>query len=604
MSKKACLGTFKIGGDFLKQLLTGNEAIARGLYEAGVTVAAAYPGTPSTEIMENVAKYKEISCRWSPNEKVAVEVAGAASLAGARAFASMKHVGLNVAADPMMTLAYEGVNGGLVILTADDPGMHSSQNEQDNRNFSIFGKLMCIEPSDSQECLDYIKIAYELSEKFDLVCLFRMSTRVCHSKGIVTLGERKEVGVKEYVKNVKKTIMVPAHSKPRHVEVEKIFATMEEEYSYSSPLNQIEYNSKKIGVIASGISYQHAKDVFGKDASYLHIGLLNPISRKLIKEFADEVEELYIIEEGEPFIENQVRIMGIPCKGKDVVPRCGELNTRIIGKAFGVKRYVEEDLYQPAIKAPARPPVLCAGCPHRGFFFELGKLKNVMVAGDIGCYTLGMAAPLSAVDSVICMGGGFSGATGFDEANKMGHRDDVKVFGCVGDSTFFHSGITSLVDAVYNKSNAVYCILNNSITAMTGHQENPGTGKTITGEITEAIDPLAIVRSLGIPEDHIRVVDPLNLEETRAAVKDAYESTGVFVIMTKSPCALIKEVQKANAGKHVKCDPDKCKSCKACLKIGCPAVALGKDGKIRIDNAQCNGCGICAQVCKFGALEK
>ena len=572
----------------MKQLLTGNEAVARGLYEAGVTVAAAYPGTPSTEIMENVAKYPEIRSRWSTNEKVAVEVAGAAALAGARAFSSMKHVGLNVAADPLMTLAYEGVNGGLVILTADDPGMHSSQNEQDNRNFSIFGKLMCIEPSDSQECKDYIKLAYELSERYDLVVLFRMSTRVCHSKSIVELGERVEVGVRKYEKDVTKTIMVPAHSRPRHVVVENTFKKMEEEYANNTPLNTIEYNSKKIGIITSGISYQHSKDVFGEDASYLHIGLLNPLPRKMIREFAKEVEELYIIEENEPFIETQVRAMGIAYKGKDV---------------FGVKKYVEEELYQPEIQAPARPPVLCAGCPHRGFFFELGKLKDVIVTGDIGCYTLGMVKPLNAVDTCICMGGGFSGATGFDQANKEAGRDNVKVFGCVGDSTFFHSGITSLIDAVYNKADAVYCILNNSITAMTGHQENPGTGRTITGEITEAIDPLAVVRAIGVPEDHIRVVDPLNLEETRTALKEAKESTGVFVIMTKSPCALIKEVQKANAGKHVTAHPDKCKSCKACLKVGCPAVALGKDGKIRIDLAQCNGCGICKQVCKFGALE-
>ncbi len=587
----------------MKALLTGNEAVARGLYEAGVTVAAAYPGTPSTEIMENVAKYPEIRSRWTPNEKVAVEVAGAAALAGARAFSAMKHVGLNVAADPMMTLAYEGVNGGLVIVTADDPGMHSSQNEQDNRNFAIFGKLMLIEPSDSQECKDYIKLAYELSERYDLVCLFRMSTRVCHSKSVVELGERVEVGVKDYVRNTRKTIMVPAHSRPRHVEVEKIFETMEAEYSNNCPLNTIEWNSKKIGVIASGISRQHVKDVFGENASYLNLGLLNPLPKKMIADFAKEVDELYIVEENEPYIEMQVRAMGIDCKGKDLVPRCDELNNRRIGKAFGVDRYVNEDLYEPEMKAPARPPVLCAGCPHRGFFFELGKLKDVMIAGDIGCYTLGMVDPLNAMDSVICMGGGFSGATGFDQACKEAGRK-TKVFGCLGDSTFFHSGITSLIDAVYNKADAVYCILNNSITAMTGHQENPGTGKTITGEITEAIDPLAVVRSIGVPEDHIRVVDPLNLAETRAALKEAYESTGVFVIMTKSPCALIKEVQKANAGKHVNCNPDKCKSCKACLKIGCPAVALGKDGKIQIDLSQCNGCGICAQVCAFGALEK
>lgn len=587
----------------MKQLLTGNEAVARGLYEAGCTVAAAYPGTPSTEVLENVAQYKEIQCRWTPNEKVAVEVAGAASMAGARAFSAMKHVGLNVAADPLMTLAYEGANGGLVIMTADDPGMHSSQNEQDNRCFSIFGKLVCIEPTDSQECKDYIKLAFEISEKNDLVVLFRMTTRVCHSKSIVELCDRVEVGVREYVRNTTKNIMTPANSRPRHVVLEQKFIDLAE-YSNNCSLNTVEYNSKKIGVIASGIGYQHSKDVFGTEASYLKIGLLNPLPQKMIADFAKEVDEVYIVEENEPFIETQVRAMGIACKGKDVVPRCDELNTRILGKAFGIDKYVNEDLYQSQIQVPARPPVLCAGCPHRGFFFELGKLKDVMIAGDIGCYTLGMAKPLNAMDSVICMGGGFSGATGFDQANKAAGRTSTKVFGCVGDSTFFHSGITSLIDAVYNKADAVYCILNNSITAMTGHQENPGTGKTLSGEITDKIDPLAVVRSLGIPEDHIRVVDPLNLEETRAAIKDAKDSKGVFVIMTMSPCALIKEVQKANAGKHVNVNQDKCISCKACLKVGCPAISMDKSGKVQIDLAQCNGCGVCSQVCKFGALVK
>ncbi|MEG0972959.1 MAG: indolepyruvate ferredoxin oxidoreductase subunit alpha, partial [Lachnospiraceae bacterium] len=561
----------------MKQLLTGNEAVARGLYEAGCTVAAAYPGTPSTEVLENVAKYKEIKSRWTPNEKVAVEVAGSASMAGARSFAAMKHVGLNVAADPLLTLAYEGVNGGLIVMTGDDPGMHSSQNEQDNRYYSIFGKLVCIEPTDSQECKDYIKLAYEISEKNDLVVLFRMTTRVCHSKSIVELGERVEVGIRNYEKNVRKNIMTPANSKPRHVVVEDKFAELEN-YSNACPLNTIEYNSKKIGVITSGIAYQHSKDVFGTEASYLKIGLSNPLPKKMIAEFASQVEELYIIEENEPFIETQVRAMGITCKGKEVVPRCDELDNRKIGKAFGVERYVKEDLFQSALLVPPRPPVLCAGCPHRGFFYELAKHKDIMVAGDIGCYTLGAAKPLDTIDSIICMGGGFSGATGFDQANKLAGRK-TKVFGCVGDSTFFHSGITSLIDAVYNQADAVYCILNNSITAMTGHQENPGTGRTISGEITEKIDIISVVRAVGVPEDHIRVVDPLNLEETRAAINEAKVSTGVFVIMTKSPCALIKEVQRANAGKHVTAVPDKCKSCRACLKLGCPAVSLNKQGK-------------------------
>jgi len=583
----------------MKKIMTGNEAIARGAYEAGCTVAAAYPGTPSTEILENIARYKEIYSEWSPNEKVAVEVVCGAAIGGARSLAAMKHVGVNVAADPLFTIAYEGVNGGLVIVSADDPGMYSSQNEQDNRLYAPFAKVAMIEPSDSQECKDYVKHAFEISEKFDTPVLFRVTTRICHSKGLVELGERTEVGVKDYKKDVKKYVMIPAHSRVRHHEVEDRLASLQA-YSNSSPLNRIEWGDKKIGIITSGISYQHAREVFGARASYLKIGFSYPLPNKLIRKFARLVDKIYIIEENEPYLENYVRMLGIDCIGKEYIPVCEELTPQVIRKAF----FPQENRpgHEIDVKAPSRPPVLCPGCPHRGVYYAVSKYKDVVATGDIGCYTLGMMPPLNVTDVVICMGAGISAGLGFQRAAMKGNRKE-KVFSFIGDSTFFHSGITGLIDAVYNKIPAAIVILDNSITAMTGHQENPGTGKTLMGEPAPVVDIEAIVKAVGIKEENIRIVDPYDLKATQKAIKDAYEAEEPFVVITKQPCALIKEVQKRRAGLYCQVDQEKCTKCKACIKIGCPAIAF-KKGQIVIEKDMCNGCTLCSQVCKFDAIKK
>ncbi|MGI6711205.1 MAG: indolepyruvate ferredoxin oxidoreductase subunit alpha [Bacillota bacterium] len=583
----------------MKKIMTGNEAIARGAYEAGCTVAAAYPGTPSTEILENMARYQEIYSQWSPNEKVAVEVACGAAIGGARALAAMKHVGLNVAADPLFTIAYEGVNGGLVIVSADDPGMHSSQNEQDNRYYAPFAKVAMIEPADSQECKDFVKAAFEISEKFDTPVLFRVSTRICHSKSLVEPGEKVEVGVKEYRKDPKKYVMIPAHSRVKHIELEEKLLKLQE-YSNHTSLNRIEWGSKKIGIITSGISYQHAREVFGTEASYLKIGLSYPLPDKMIKKFAKVVDKLYVIEEGEPYLENYIRTLDLECIGKEFIPRCGELNPDLIRKAFFPAE--KQAPYTLDMKAPSRPPVLCPGCPHRGIYYAVSKYKDIIVAGDIGCYTLGMMPPLNVTDVVICMGAGISAALGLRRAALKGKRDD-KIFGFIGDSTFFHSGITGLIDAVYNKTPIAVVILDNSITAMTGHQENPGTGKTLMGEPAPVIDIEAVVRAVGIKGENIRVVDPYDLESTERAVKDAYEATEPFVIITKQPCALIKDVQKKRAGMYCEIDKEKCTQCKACMKTGCPAIA-SKEGRLVIEREMCNGCTLCVQVCKFNAIKK
>ncbi|SDX51120.1 indolepyruvate ferredoxin oxidoreductase subunit alpha [Tepidimicrobium xylanilyticum] len=584
----------------MKKLLTGNEAIARGAYEAGCLIASAYPGTPSTEILENVSQYREIYSEWSTNEKVALEVGCGASIAGARALVAMKHVGLNVAADPLFTIAYEGVNGGLVIITADEPGMHSSQNEQDNRLYAAHAKVAMVEPADSQECKDFIKEAFEISERFDTPVLFRVTTRVCHSKGLVELKDRKEVGIKEYVKDLRKYIMVPANAKVKHVEIEKERLPKLQEYSNTTSLNRIEYNDKSIGIIANGISYYHAKEVFKDKASYLKIGFSYPLPDKLIREFAEQVDKLYVIEENEPYMENFIKAMGIDCIGKEVLPICGELSPEIIRKALLGEE--ERESYTLDMEIPARPPTLCAGCPHRGIFYEVSKYKDKIIAtSDIGCYTLGMAPPLGVGDTVICMGAGISAGIGFDRVNKKANRNK-KVFGFVGDSTFFHSGITGLIDGIYNGTNMVIVILDNRTTGMTGHQENPGTGRNILGEQAPMIDIESLVKAVGIKEENIRVTDPYNLKETREAVKDAYESEEPFVIITKRPCALIKEVQRARRGLYCEVDQEKCRKCKACLRIGCPAISF-RDNVISVDRAQCNGCSICLQVCPFDAIE-
>ena len=508
----------------MKTFLTGNEAIARGAYEAGVLVATAYPGTPSTEILENVMKHEEIYTEWSTNEKVALEVAAGASIAGARSLVAMKHVGLNVAADPLFTIAYEGVNGGLVVITADEPGMHSSQNEQDNRLYAPHAKVAMVEPSDSQECKDFIKEAFRISETYDTAVLFRMTTRVCHSKGIVELGEREEVGIKEYTKDPSKYIMVPANAKAKHIEMEADRLPKLQEYSNNSPLNRIEWNDKKIGIITNGAAYLHAKEVFGEDASYLKIGFSYPLPDKLFKEFAEGVDELYVIEENEPYMEQYIKAMGIKCIGKEIFSVCGEINPQVIREAILGETALEE-AYALEVELPSRPPALCAGCPHRGIFYALSKYKNkINVTNDIGCYTLGATPPLGMGDTVICMGAGITAGIGFDKVNQMAGRDK-KVFGFVGDSTFFHSGMTGLVNAVYNKTNMAIIILDNRTTAMTGHQENPGTGKDITGIPAPTVDIEAIVKAIGIKEENLRVVDPYIMEENTNAVKDALEAT-------------------------------------------------------------------------------
>lgn len=583
----------------MKKIMTGNEAIARGAYEAGCSIASAYPGTPSTEILENFALYEGVYAEWAPNEKVAFEVASGASIGGARALTTMKHVGVNVAADPLFTMAYEGVNGGFVVVSADDPGMHSSQNEQDNRLYAVHSKVALIEPSDSQECKDYIKEAYKVSEEFDTVVLFRTTTRVSHSKSVVEFGEKEETVIKPYEKNIKKFVMIPAHARSKHYEVEERLEKLRE-YSNNTFLNRIEMGDTKIGIVTSGISYQYAKEVFGDNASYLKIGFSYPLPDKMIREFASKVEKLYVIEENEPYLENALKVMGIDCKGKELIPLCGELNPEIIRK--GILGEEVETTYSTDACAPSRPPVLCPGCPHRGIFYAVSKQKNIIASGDIGCYTLGMMAPLSVTDTVICMGASISAGLGIQKARILGGSKE-KVFSFIGDSTFFHSGMTGLINSVYNNIPTVTCILDNRITGMTGHQENPGSGKTLQGQEAPMIDIEGLVLSIGIKKENLRVVDPYKLAETEQAVKDALNSTEPFVIITKQPCALIKDVLKKRANLKCRVLSDKCKKCKACLKTGCPALQF-KDGVVSIDKNMCNGCEICKQTCKFGAIEK
>lgn len=583
----------------MKVIMSGNEAIARGAYEAGCNVASAYPGTPSTEILENFCKYDGVYAEWAPNEKVALETASGASIGGARTLTTMKHVGLNVAADPFFTMAYEGVNGGFVVVTADDPGMHSSQNEQDNRFYAPHAKVAMVEPSDSQECIDFMKYAYDISEKFDTLVLFRSTTRISHSKSVVSLKERKEVPVKKYEKNTKKYVMIPANSKVKHYEVEERLEELRK-YSNNCPLNRIEMGNTKIGIITSGISYEYSKEVFGRGASYLKIGFSYPLPDEMIRDFAAKVDKLYIIEENDPYIENKVKSMGIECIGKELIPICEELNPDIIRNAINGEK-VEEN-YKTDIKAPSRPPVLCPGCPHRGIFYAVSKYKDVIATGDIGCYTLGMVAPLNVTDTVICMGASISAGLGVEKANQIAKRDK-KVFAFIGDSTFFHSGMTGLASSIYNNTPIVTCILDNRITAMTGHQENPGTGKTLQGKEAPIIDIKSVVVSMGIKESNVKVVDPYNLEETEAAVKIAHDSTDPFVIIVKRACALKKDVAKKRVKLKCVINTDKCKKCKACLKTGCPALQF-KDGVVSINSDMCNGCELCKQVCKFDAIEK
>ena len=582
----------------MKVILTGNEAVARGAWEAGCHVAAAYPGTPSTEILENLGRFPEVYCEWSPNEKVALEVASGASIAGARALSAMKHVGLNVAADPFFTMSYIGVNGGLVIVSADDPGLSSSQNEQDNRWYALHAKVPMLEPSDSQECLDFTRAAFDISERFDTPVLLRLTTRICHSKSVVETGERIEPPVREYVRNPAKNAMLPAFARQKHCMVEKRLEDLRE-FGESSPFNSVLLaKGAEIGVIASGVGYQYAREALEDGASFLKIGFSWPLPRRLIREFASKVKALWIVEENDPFLETEIRAMGISCFGKDVLPVVDELTPAIVAQAvLGIKPAPARESEVPP---PNRPPLLCPGCPHRGLFFPLSRKKDVIVTGDIGCYGLGSMPPLNVGETTICMGAGFSAAIGFQKAGEKAGRNR-KVFGILGDSTFFHSGITGLIDAVVNKSRGVFVIMDNRITAMTGQQENPGSGRTLSGEQTAALDIPRICEACGVKSENIHVVDPYDLKAAGEAVDRAWEAEGPSVIVTTRPCALLKDVQKERAGLKCSVDEERCVLCGACLKLGCPAITK-RDGRIVIDQAACNGCGLCVQVCPKSAI--
>ncbi len=576
----------------MKNLLLGNAAVAQGAYEAGVRVVASYPGTPSTEITENIVKYDEIYAEWSPNEKVAAEVAIGASIGGARAMSCMKHVGLNVMADPVFTASYTGVNGGLVLCVADDPGMHSSQNEQDSRHYAKAAKMAMLEPSDSAECKEFTRRAFELSEKFDVPFFIRLSTRVSHSQSLVELGERENVELKPYEKNIPKNVMMPAMAVKRHVFVEERHRAMVE-FAENCDLNTVELNDSKIGVITSGIAYMYAKEALGDKVSYLKLGMVYPLPEKLIRDFAEKVDKLYVIEELDPFIEEHCRAMGVEVIGKEQFTLLGEYTPAMIKKQILGEDAPKNTEIQEAI--PMRPPVLCPGCPHRGTFYVLKKL-GLTVSGDIGCYTLGAVAPLASVDTTICMGASVSAALGM--AKARGSEFNKKLVSVIGDSTFMHSGITGLIDIVYNKGANTVIILDNSITGMTGHQDNPTTGYTIRGEETKQVNLLALCKAIGV--EHVRVADPFDLAEFEKAVREETDRNEPSVIIAQRPCALLKSVKYTG---HCKVT-DKCKKCKMCMKLGCPAISEDGNGGIRIDLTQCNGCGLCTSVCPFDAIVK
>ena len=573
----------------MKKLMIGNEAIARGLYEGGIGLISSYPGTPSTEITEFLAKYDDLHSEWAPNEKVALEVAFGASLAGVRSACAMKHVGLNVAADPLFTLSYTGVNGGLVICVADDPAMHSSQNEQDSRRYAIAAKVPMLEPSDSAEAYAFSKAAFELSERFDTPVLLRMCTRVAHSRSIVEPGEREDFTGKQYVKNPEKYVMMPAYAKRRHPVVEERTASLAA-FAEDCPFNRIEWGGTDVGVITSGSSYNYVKEVLGDSVSVLKIGMTNPLPDSLILDFASKVKKIYVVEELEPVIEERCRILGLDPVGKSLFPIIGEFSQKTVGEAFGVESL-------PTVKtdtaAPARPPMMCPGCPHRGIYYVLSK-KKITVLGDIGCYTLGAQPPLSAVDTTLCMGASVSGTHGFLKASDPdAAKNTVAV---IGDSTFIHSGVTGLINVAYNGSPSTVVILDNSITGMTGHQQNPTTGYNIKGDPASKVDLEALCRAVGI--NRVRVVDPYDLDECERILTEELEADEPSVIISRRPCVLLKYV-KASAPLAV--DREKCRSCKKCMGLGCPAICF-TDGKASIDAPLCVGCGVCGKLCPFGAI--
>lgn len=577
----------------MKQLMLGNAAAARGLFEAGCEFISSYPGTPSTEITEEAAKFKEIYCEWAPNEKVAMESAFGACLAGRRAFCGMKHVGLNVAADPLFTMSYTGVNAGLVIGVADDPGMHSSQNEQDSRHHAIASKIPMLEPSDADEAREFAKIAFEISEKFDTPVLYKMCTRVAHSQSITDTKDRQLPEHKSYEKNISKYVMAPANAIRRHPFVEQRMKDIEK-WSETSGINKIEKADSKVGIITSSTSYQYVKEVLGDSVNILKLGMVNPLPANMIKDFASGLEKLIVVEELDPIFETFVRSLELKCEihGKDMFPICGEFSQNLLAAAFGQK--VPEGTKLDT-EIPVRPPIMCAGCPHRGMFYALNKLK-VTVFGDIGCYTLGSVAPLSAMDVTLCMGASFSGLHGWNKAG--GAENEKKSVAVIGDSTFMHSGMTGLASIAYNQSNSTVIVLDNSITGMTGHQQNPTTGKNLYGEPAGRVDLEALARAMGIKR--VRVVDPYIISDCEKAVKEELEAPEPSLIISRRPCALLKEVKHKPP---LKVDENKCKSCKACMKIGCPAIAM-KNGKAKIDVTLCVGCKVCSQMCKFGALKE
>lgn len=575
----------------MKNLILGNEAVARGLYEAGCRVVSSYPGTPSTEITEFVSKYDEMYSEWAPNEKVACEVAAGAAIAGARSFCGMKHVGLNVAADPVYTMSYIGANAGFVIGVADDPGMHSSQNEQDSRHHAVASKTAMVEPADSQECLEYTKAAFEISEQFDTPVMLRLTTRIAHSRSFVDYSEREDIPLRDYEKNPKKNVMMPANAIGRHVFVEERMKRLTE-YAETTSLNRVEMHNTKIGVITSGICYQYAREALGDNASYLKLGLINPMPVKLIQDFAKKCDKVYVIEELDAIIETHCRNIGVDVIGKEIFSYCGEyFQSQIAEKILGFK----PELYQFNESVPVRPPVLCSGCPHRGLFYALKKL-DVMVSGDIGCYTLGAIAPLNAIDTVMCMGASITALHGRNIARGVeAARKSVAV---IGDSTFIHSGITGIIDIVYNQGLSTVIVVDNSITGMTGHQQNPTTGYTIKGDPTAAVNLEDLAKACGF--QHVRVVDPYNLEECETVIKEELAVDAPSMIISRRPCALLKYVKHKPA---LKVDTERCVGCKMCMKIGCPSISI-KDGKACIDFTQCVGCGVCTQMCKVGAIKE